>query len=132
MNRYLTILILIAVIPSLCQVGAENSIVENSAITELVVFKVKDPSKGIEMARAIIEDAKAFNDGIIADEIYQSVNDPKIISQRIIWKSLEKAKEAFAAFDTFPSASHFIEQSEGVIFFDHFIPKQLKADELKN
>jgi hypothetical protein len=111
---------------SISQIGAGDSIMENNFVIEFAAFKVKDPSKGIEIARAIIGDARAFNDGIIADEVYQSVNDPNTIIQRITWKSLEKAKEAFAAFDTFPSASIFFEQSEGIIFFDHF--KQVKYE----
>jgi hypothetical protein len=125
MNRFV-LLILAATISSFFQVGAENSFIENSVITEFVVFKAKDPSKGIEVARAIIEDIKAFNNGIIAAEVYQSVNDPNTIAQRITWKSLEKAKDAFAAFDTFPSASNFAEESESIIFFDHF--KLIKKD----
>lgn len=117
MKRYFALLILASAIPLFFQIGAENPTVENSVITEFVIFKVKDPSKGIKMARAIIEEVKAFNDGVIADEVYQSVNDPTTIAQRITWKSLEKAQDAFAAFDTFPSASSFSEHSGDVIFF---------------
>lgn len=127
MNRYnKSVIILAATLSTFFQVGAENSLLENSVIMEFVVFKVKDPSKGIEVARAIIEDVNAFNNGIIAAEVYQSVNDPNSIAQRITWKSLEKAKDAFAAFDTFPSASNFSEESGSIIFFDHF--KLIKTD----
>lgn len=112
------IIFLIASILFTFQIRAEDF------INEIVIFKLKNPSKGIEFAHAIVKDIKSFNDGIVEDKLYQSVNDPTVIAQCITWKSIEKAKEASSSFDTFPSAADFTNQSGEVIFFEQF--KQIK------
>lgn len=119
MNRSVLLLMLAATFFIHLQLFAADDLINEDCVMELVVFKVKDPLIGIKIAQSVVEDARAFNNGIIKDEIYQSANDPHVIVQRITWKSLEKAKEALAAFDTFPNASDLSEQLEDVIFFDH-------------
>jgi hypothetical protein len=90
------------------------------SVVEIVIFKVSDPVDGMKAAREIIENAKAFNQSIILSEIYQSASDPNTITQRIIWKSLEEAKAAFAASDTFPGMAKLMQLTTEHVFFDHF------------
>ena len=88
--------------------------------TEIVIFKVNDPDAGKSAARGIVEDARAFNDAIISAELYQSASDPKVLTQRIVWQSIEKAKEAFAASEQFPNMAKMMGLITDHIFMDHF------------
>ena len=89
-------------------------------VTEVVIFKVSDPDAGMSAARGIVEDAKAFNDAIISAELYQSASDSIVLTQRIVWESLEKAKAAFAASEQFPNMAKMMELVTDQIFMDHF------------
>lgn len=88
--------------------------------TEVVIFKVSDPDLGMNAARGIVEDARAFNNAIISAELYQSASDPNVLTQRIVWESLEKAKSAIAASEQFPNMSKIAELMTDQIFMDHF------------
>ena len=88
--------------------------------TEVVIFKVSDPDAGMNAARGIVADAKSFNDAIISAELYQSASDPHLLTQRIVWQSLEQAKAAFAASEQFPNMAKMMELVTDQIFMDHF------------
>ena len=87
---------------------------------EIVVFKVSDPEEGLNAARAIVEDARRFNDAIISAELYQSASDPATIAQRITWKSLDEAKAAFAASKDFPGMAKAMALMTEHVMFEHF------------
>lgn len=89
-------------------------------VVEIVIFKVSDPVEGMEAAREIVENAKAFNQAITSSEIYQSASNPNTISQRILWKSLGEAKAAFAASETFPGMVKMMALTTEHVFIDHF------------
>lgn len=89
-------------------------------VIEIVIFKVSAPEAGLQAARGIVEDAKKFNNGIISAELYQSTTDPALITQRIIWDSLEKAKAAFAASEQFPNMAKMMTLITDQIFMEYF------------
>ena len=90
----------------------------------IVIFKVSDPGAGMSAARGIVEDARAFNDAIISAELYQSASDPNVLTQRIVWESVEKAKAAFAASEQFPNMGKLMGLITDQIFMDHFYLKE--------
>ncbi|MEM9716639.1 MAG: hypothetical protein AAF826_08985 [Pseudomonadota bacterium] len=92
-------------------------------VTEIVIFKVSDPEAGMEAARLIVEDAKAFNNAIVSAEIYQSASDPNTIAQRITWTSIEEAKSAFEASPSFPNMEKAMAVMTEQVLFDHFYLK---------
>ena len=111
----------IATLVALFTLGCTN--VESTtgdAVVEIVIFKVSDPAEGLKSARALVEDAKAFNDGIVSAELYQSLSSPNTIAQRIRWKSLEHAKAAQAASSEFENMARVIELTTESVIFDHF------------
>jgi hypothetical protein len=89
-------------------------------VVEIIIFKVSDPVEGVEAAREIVENAKAYNQAITSSVIYQSASNPNTILQRIVWKSLAEAKAAFAASETFPGMAKMMELTTEHVFFDHF------------
>lgn len=89
-------------------------------VTEMVMFKVKDPKQGMSAARGIVEDAKAFNHAIISAELFQSTSDPNLLTQCIVWESLEKAKAAFAASESFPNMEKMMGLVTEQVFMDYF------------
>ena len=84
------------------------------------MFKVKDPEMGIQAARAVVEDAQAFNNAVVSSKVYQSATDPNLITQRIIWTSLVQAKAAFAASEGFANMGTLMGQITEQVSFDHF------------
>lgn len=100
--------------------ASEEADMTERPVVEIVIFKVSDPEEGMMAARAIVEDAKAFNNAIISAEIYQSASDPNTIAQRITWKSLEEAKAAFTASERFPSMKRVMEMMTEHLLLDHF------------
>lgn len=88
---------------------------------EVVVFKVRNPEAGLAAAKAVIGDAKAYNDGVIGAETYQSLDDPHLLTQRIEWRSLAHAKDAQAAFPTFPNAPKMMPLITETVMMDHFV-----------
>ena len=88
--------------------------------TEIVIFKVSNPETAMKVVYDLVEDAKAFNNSILSAELYQSVSDPNMFTQRIVWKSLEEAKAAFAASENFPNMAKLMELQTEEVFFDHF------------
>jgi hypothetical protein len=89
-------------------------------VTEIVIFKVSNSEAGMRAARGIVEDARAFNNAIISAELYQSASDPNLLTQRIVWESLEEAKAAFAASEQFPNMAKMMELVTDQVFMDHF------------
>lgn len=110
-----------SMLSSVLALGADKS--NDESVVELVVFAVSDPVEGMKAARAIVADAKAFNDAIISAELYQSASNPKLIAQRITWKSLTEAKAAFAASENFPGMVRIMELTTEQVLFDHFYLK---------
>ena len=89
-------------------------------VVEIIIFKVSDAVEGMEAAREIVENAKAYNQAITSSVIYQSASNPNTILQRIVWKSLAEAKAAFAASEAFPGMAKMMELTTEHVFFDHF------------
>ena len=121
--RYLlvTLCLCISTLGSVLALGSEKPVDES--VVELVVFSVSDPVEGMKAARAIVADAKAFNDAIISAELYQSASNPNLIAQRIVWNSLTEAKAAVAASETFPGMVRIMELTTEQVLFDHFYLK---------
>lgn len=121
--RYLlvTFCLCISLLGSVLALGSEKPVDES--VVELVVFSVSDPVEGMKAARAIVADAKAFNDAIISAELYQSASNPNLIAQRIIWNSLTEAKAAIAASEKFPGMVRIMELTTEQVLFDHFYLK---------
>lgn len=116
-----TLCFCISTLGSVLALGADKP--NDESVIELVVFSVSDPVEGMKAARAIVEDAKAFNDAIISAELYQSASNPNLIAQRIIWKSMKEAKAAFAASEKFPGMVKIMELTTEQVLFDHFYLK---------
>lgn len=114
----LTACLCVSILGSAPLFGSENS--NDESVVELVVFGVSDPVEGMAAARAIVADARAFNDAIVSAELYQSASNPKLIAQRIIWKSLDEAKAAFAASEGFPGMARIMKVTTEYVLFDHF------------
>jgi|GEM_PF-4877462 len=89
-------------------------------VTEITVFRVSDATEGLKTAHAIIQDARQYTDAIIDSDTYQATNDPKLIVQRITWRSLKDAKETFAASESFPNMQKMMGLMTEQILFDYF------------
>ena len=118
--KHLLIAIFFCIQPLSPVIANEGKEMNNKPVVEIVIFKVSDLVEGLKAARAIVEDAKAFNNAIISAEIYQSASNPNTIAQRITWKSLAEAKAAFAASESFPSMAKTMELTTEHVFIDHF------------
>ena len=97
----------------------------NKEVVEVVVFKVKDIKKGTKAANGLINDIRKFNNGIISATLNQSVSTPNQLTQIVVWRSLEVAKEALAASENLPHMQELMDVITEQVFLDHF--HQLEA-----
>lgn len=127
MKRILITMMIYLCLPNLANANENNAMKNekmpgpaNLNVVEIVIFRVSDPEEGMNAARALIVDAKAFNNAILDVELYQSASDPNTIAQKITWSSMKEAKEAFAASTEFPSMKKTMELMTENLVFDHF------------
>ena len=121
--RYLLITVFICIHMIGSAFANDEGNAHDGHVVEFVVFVVSDPIEGMKAATALVEDAKAFNDAIISAEIYQSASNPNMLAQKITWKSLPAAKDAFAASEKFPNMERIMKLTTEHVIFDHFYRK---------
>lgn len=98
---------------------------DNKQVVEVVIFKVKDVEIGTIAANGLVKDIQKFNNGIISATLNQSVTNPNQLTQIVVWRSLEVAKEALAASENLPHMKELMDVITEQVFLDHF--HQLEA-----
>jgi len=91
----------------------------NPGCLELVVFKVKDPSKA-SSARHAAQDAVKNYDGFISWTAYQGAEDTTTFADLVMWRDLSSAKSAAEMVLKDPEFASVMKAIDTVVTMSHF------------